>query len=183
MSRFLPLALPAVFAVSLLAQTPDYSTRTVEFANSNPTGNPPRGGSWSPDGRRLTFLATDASVAGSAGDIVQIDAVTGRASVLATKAQLDALTSDAINEKDRDHRERYGMSSFLWADDSKHLLLDKGGRLWLYSIADGKGTMIVDTGAGSGSDAKFSPDAKSVSYLRGHNLYVHPERRTRRRRP
>jgi len=34
--------------------------------------------------------------------------------------------------------------------------------------------MIVDTGAGSGSDAKFSPDAKSVSYLRGHNLYVHP---------
>jgi len=175
MSRFLPFALlPAVFAASLLAQTPDYSTRTVEFANSNPTGNPPRGGSWSPDGRRLTFLATDASVAGSAGDIVQIDAATGTASVLATKTQLDALTSDAINEKDRDHRERYGMSSFLWADDSKHLLLDKGGRLWLYSIADGKGTMIVDTGAGSGSDAKFSPDAKSVSYLRGHNLYVHP---------
>jgi dipeptidyl-peptidase-4 len=89
-------------------------------------------------------------------------------------AQLDALTSDAINEKDKDHRERYGMSNFLWADDSKHLLLDKGGRLWLYSIADGKGTMIVDTGAGSGSDAKFSPDAKSVSYLRRHNLYVHP---------
>jgi dipeptidyl-peptidase-4 len=175
MSRFLSLALlPAVFAASLLAQTPDYSMRTVEFANSNPTGNPPRGGSWSPDGKRLTFLATDASVAGDAGDIVQIDAATGKASVLATKAQLDALTSDAINEKDRDHRERYGMSSFLWADDSKHLLLDKGGRLWLYSIADGKGTMIVDTGAGSGSDAKFSPDAKSVSYLRGHNLYVHP---------
>jgi dipeptidyl-peptidase-4 len=175
MNRFLPFALlPAVFAASVFAQTPDHATRTVEFANSNPTGAPPRGGSWSPDGKRLTFVATDSSVAGEAGDIVQIDAATGKASVLATKSQLDALTSVAINEKDKDHRERYGMSSFLWADDSKHLLLDKGGRLWLYSIADGTGTMIVDTGAGSGSDAKFSPDAKSVSYLRGHNLYIHP---------
>lgn len=170
------LLLPAAFVVSSFAQTTaeDSSLRTVEFANSNPAGTPPRGGSWSPNGRRLTFTATDSSVAGAAGDIVQIDAATGKASVLATKGQLDALTADSINEKDRDHRERYGMSSFLWADDSKHLLLDKGGRLWLYSIADGKGTMIVDTGAGSGSDAKFSPDARSVSYLRGHNLYVHP---------
>ena len=151
-----------------------FGKRTVEFANSNPSGTPPMGASWSPDGARLTFVATDSSVTGEAGDIVQIDAVTGKASVLATSAQLAALSSDDINEKDKDHRERYQMSSFLWADDSKHLLLDKGGRLWLYSIADGKGTMIVDTGAGSGSDAKFSPDAKLVSYLRGHNLYVHP---------
>lgn len=149
------------------------SQRTAAFANSTPTGTPPRGGSWSPDGKRLTFVATDSSIGGEAGDIVQIDAATGKASVLATKAQLAALTSDKVNEKDEDHRSRYKMSSFLWADDSKHLLLDKGGRLWLYSIADGTGTLVVDTGAGSGSDAKFSPDAKSVSYLRGHNLYIH----------
>jgi dipeptidyl-peptidase-4 len=173
-------ALCVLLAATAAAQTPTPASgtgtaiRTVEFANSNPTGNPPMGGSWSPDGKRLTFVATDSSVTGEAGDIVQIDAATGRPSVLATRAQLAALTADAINEKDKDHRERYGMSSFLWADDSKHLLLDKGGRLWLYAIADGTGTMIVDTGQGSGADAKFSPDAKSVSYLRGHNLYVHP---------
>jgi dipeptidyl-peptidase-4 len=168
--------LPVVLAASTLAQTPaaGHAIRTVEFANSNPTGTPPRGGSWSPDGKRLTFVASDSSITGEAGDIVQIDAATGKPSVLATRAQLAALTSDAINEKDRDHRERYQMSSFLWADDSRHLLLDKGGKLWLYSIADGKGTLIVDTDAGSGSDAKFSPDAKSVSYIRDHNLYVHP---------
>ena len=177
MIRLRSLALlPVLLASSAIAQSPgiDPGIRTIEFANSNPTGTPPQGGSWSPDGRRLTFVATDSSITGEAGDIVQIDAATGKPSVLATSAQLAALTSDSINEKDKDHRERYGMSSFLWADDSKHLLLDKGGRLWLYSIADGTGTLIVDTGAGSGSDAKFSPDAKSVSYLRGHNLYVHP---------
>ena len=176
MPTFLRVAvLCLLVSTASAAQTADLPSgkRTVEFANSNPTGRPPSGESWSPDGKRLSFVATDSSVTGESGDIVQIDAATGKASVLATKAQLDALTSDSINEKDNDHRERYQMSSFLWADDSKHLLLDKGGRLWLYAIAEGKGMMIVDTGAGSGSDAKFSPDAQSVSYLRGHNLYVH----------
>ena len=173
MRQFLRFSLLiSLCATGCLAQ--HTARRTVEFANSDPTGTVPQGGSWSPDGKRLTFLATDSSVTGAAGDIVQIDAATGKASVLATSAQLAALTSDSINEKDKDHRARYKMSSFLWADDSNHLLLDKGGRLWLYAIADGKGSMIVDTGAGSGSDAKFSPDAKLVSYLRDHNLYVHP---------
>ena len=150
----------------------DNAIRTVAFANSNPTGYAPRDGSWSPDGRRLTFVAGDDQI-GQPGDIVQIDAATGHPSVLATAKQLASLSSDAIDEKDRDHRERYAMSSYLWAEDSKHLLLDKGGKLWLYDIAAGTGTLVVDTGAGSGDDPKFSPDAKSVSYLREHNLYVH----------
>jgi dipeptidyl-peptidase-4 len=165
-------------ATSLLAQTApqsavDYSIRTVPFANANPAGYPPQDASWSPDGRRLTFVSPDDQI-GQPGDIIQIDAATGRPSVLASAQQMAALSSDSINEKDLDHRARYGMSSYLWADDSKHLLLDNGGRLWLYDIAAGKGTLIVDTGAGSGDDPKFSPDAKSVSYLRDHNLYVHP---------
>jgi dipeptidyl-peptidase-4 len=161
--------------VVLLAQStpPSSGVRTVAFANSNPAGTPPHGGSWSPDGKRLTFIATDAQI-GKAGDLIEVDAASGRASVLATRNQLSSLTSASIDEKDADHRARYGMSSFLWSDDSKHLLLDNGGRLWLYDVSAGTGTMVVDTGSGSGDDPKFSPDAKSVSYLRDHNLYVHP---------
>lgn len=152
----------------------DAGIRTIEQANKNLTGTPPQGATWSPDGKRLTYLASEDDATGKSGDIVQIDADTGHASVLATAAQLDKLSSEAINEKDKDHRARYGMSSYIWADDSKHLLLDKGGRLWLYDIAAGTGTLIVDTKAGSGDDPKFSSDARNVSYLRNHNLYVHP---------
>jgi dipeptidyl-peptidase 4 len=170
----LVLALATVAFAENAAQTQkDPGIRTVAFTNSGPTGYPPRDGSWSPDGTRLTFQATDARIA-QPGDIVQVDAATGKASVLASAAQLSALSSDKIDEKDRDHRDRYDMASFLWAEDSKHLLLDKGGKLWLYDIAAATGTMVVDTGAGSGDDPKFSPDAKLVSYLRDHNLYVHP---------
>ena len=152
----------------------DPGIRTVEQANKNLTGTPPQSATWSPDGKRLTYLASDDDTTGKPGDIVQVDAATGHASILATAAQLDKLSSDAVNEKDKDHRARYGMSSYIWADDSKHLLLDKGGRLWLYDIAAGTGALIVDTKAGSGDDPKFSPDAASVSYLRNHNLYIHP---------
>ena len=160
----------AAFAQNATAQGP--GVRTVAFANSDPTGDPPRSGSWSPDGTRLTFMAEDDQI-GHPGDIIQIDARTGKPSVLATAAQLDALASAPISEKDRDHRERYDMAPFLWADDSKHLILDKGGLLWLYSIADGTGTLLVNTHQGSGDDPKFSPDARLVSYLRDHNLYIH----------
>ena len=160
--------------------TPGSSIRTVLQANSNPTGSPPRGGTWSPDGRVFSFIATDdrtlngAAQVGKAGDILQIETATGKTSVLATIEQLSNLSTGSINEKDRDHRERYSMSSYVWAQDSRHLIVDNGGPLWLYDIASGTGTLIVDTGAGSGDDPKFSPDAKSVSYVRNHNLYVHP---------
>jgi dipeptidyl-peptidase 4 len=172
-SLTLLLAFASTVAFAQITAVPAPGTRTVAFANSDPTGDPPRDSSWSPDGSRLTFVAEDDQI-GHPGDIVQIDARTGKASILATAAQLGTMSSGPISEKDRDHRERYDMAPFLWADDSRHLLFDKGGRLWLYSIADATSTQLVDTGEGSGDDPKFSPDARSVSYLRGHNLYVHP---------
>ena len=163
------LALPA------FAQVPN-AIRSVPYANSYPTGFPPPDHSWSPDGKRFTFVAVDAKPGqvGQPGDIIAVDAATGVSSVLVSAETISRLGAGAINEKDADHRSRYSMSSYLWADDSKHLLLDQGGKLWLFDIAAGTGTLVVDTGAGSGDDPKFSPNAKSVSYLRNHNLYVHP---------
>jgi len=145
---------------------------TVEdiFRNGGPTGTPPGNIEWSPDGKLLTFLAPDDSV-GKAGDLLALDTATNKISVLATQ---DKLTSAAISEKDKDHRARYGMPSYTWAADSKHLILDSGGVISLYDVASQTATRIVDTGNGSGDDPKFSPDARSISYLRDHNLFVAP---------
>ena len=167
------LLFPLLAGSVATAQSADPGLRTVRYANSLPTGYPPRGGSWSPDSRLYTFVANDDKVAGTAGDIVAIEAATGRAFVLASAAQLAALPAPTISEKDADHRNRYSMSAYLWADDSKHLVIDNGGPIYLWDIAAAKGTLLVDTHNGSGADPKFSPDAKSVSYLRDHNLYVH----------
>ena len=150
---------------------------TVKAINSPTDGTPPRNLVWSPDGRLLTFVVSESSrglPVGKPGDIVQVEAATGRSSVLVTAAQMNTLGAKEVNEKDRDHRERYGMASYLWSTDSRRLLLDKGGMLWLWDLSKAAGSLVVDTRAGSGDNPKFSPDGNSVSYLRDHNLYVHP---------
>jgi dipeptidyl-peptidase-4 len=181
-SSWKPLLLLSLASASLLAQTTppaaspaasEPGIRTIAGLNRD-TSDAPNSPQWSPDSKLLSYLAADSDATGKEGDVVEIDAETGKVSILATAVQLNKLSSEAVDEKDKDHRARYAMSDYLWAPDSKHLLLDKGGRLWLYDIAGGSGSLVVDTHAGSGDDPKFSPDAKFVSYLRNHNLYVHP---------
>jgi dipeptidyl-peptidase 4 len=152
------------------AQKPAPKLWTVEdiFKDGGPTGTPPRNIEWSPDGKLLTFLAPD-SLLGKAGDLLALDTSTNKISVLATA---EKLTSAPISEKDKDHRARYGMPSYTWAADSRHLILDSGGVISLYDIATQTATRIVDTQNGSGDDPRFSPDARSISWLRDHNLFV-----------
>ena len=76
------------------------------------------------------------------------------------------------DERDRDHRARYGLSSYHWSPDGKQLIFDNTGALWLYDLQRDAATPIADTGAGSGDDPKFSPDGQSISFIRGHNLHV-----------
>lgn len=165
-------------ASAVFAQTPNQPiapVRTIPDANRNLIGMAPQNPTWSPDGKTLSFVLGEesANLPGKKGDIVQVDAASGKATILATAEQMDKLSSDAVNEKDRDHRARYGMSSYIWANDSKHVLLDKGGKLWLFDIAKGTGTLVVDTKEGSGDNPQFSPDATNLAYLRNHNIYVH----------
>jgi dipeptidyl-peptidase 4 len=162
--------------ISAHAQKPAPKPWTVEdiFKDGGPTGTPPHNIEWSPDGKLLTFLATDdtagSSLPGKPGDLLALDTATNKISVLATAEKLTSATP--ISEKDKDHRARYGMPSYTWAADSKHLILDSAGVISLYDVTTQTATRIVDTHNGSGDDPKFSPDAKSISYLRDHNLFV-----------
>ena len=134
-------------------------TLTVEdiFAHGQLAGGEPQGLTWSPDGTHLTYL--------DGGELVDLDPGTGKPHVLVSRAKLASLSGSAANEKDRDHRERYGMASYLWAPDSAHLLFDTNGSLWLYDLKSGTGLNIGASGAGSGDDPKFSPDGKLLSFI------------------
>ena len=136
------------------------------FAHGDPTGEPPKGIEWAPDGGRITYLSDDA-------DLMQVQATTGNKSVLVSHNKLSALTSGANDEKDKDHRARYSQAGYLWAPDSKHLLFDAAGQLFLYNLDNGTAVDIASTGSGSGDDPKFSPNGQYVSYVRAHNLYLH----------
>ncbi len=126
---------------------------------------PPQGIAWSPDGTQLSYIATD-------GDLVSVEGGTGNSHVLVDHEKMASLSAPATLERDRNHRKRYKQASYLWVPDSRHLLFDSNGQLWFYDLSNRTGVQIASTGAGSGDDPKFSPDAGYLSYVRDHNLYV-----------
>jgi dipeptidyl-peptidase-4 len=149
---------------------------TIEalFATGGLTGRGPENTEWSPDGTKLSFVQRDET--GEHGELWYVDAATGEKKVLVSAAKLAALAPDANKVKDERERERltrYHVAAYLWAPDSKHLIFDSQGQLWLFDLATG--TAVQFTSAPDPSvDPKFSPDGSHVSYVRKHNLYVRP---------
>lgn len=144
---------------------------TVEkiFAHGPLTGTPPSGVEWSPDAQHLTYIDNR--------ELVEIDAGAGKPHILVGHTKLATLRAKSdVNEEDKDHRQRYGMASYLWAPDSKHLLFDSNGSLWYYELGNGTGVDIGTTGSAAGDDPKFSPNGEYVSFIRNHGLAVVPLR-------
>jgi dipeptidyl-peptidase-4 len=120
---------------------------------------------WAPDGSRAIYL-------GDNGDLMQLHTDNGKMTKLLDHDKLKPIMNAQLGEKDRDHRARYGEPDYIWAPDSKHLLFDTNGTLWLYDLKNETGTEVGHTGQGSGDDPKFSPNGQFISYLHDHNLYV-----------
>jgi len=158
------VAVPFV-ALSLSGQSPA-KPLTVEaiFGHGPLIGHPPDEFSWSPDGKRVTYLHD--------GELMEVDFATGKTNVLVSQKRLASLAGAKASETDRDHRERYKMAGHLWAPDAAHLLFDANGHLWLYDLNKGTGAEVGFAGEASGDDPKFSPDGESISFIRDHGLAV-----------
>ena len=144
---------------------------TVEkiFGHGPLTGTPPSGVAWSPDAQHLTYIDNR--------ELVELDAGVGKPHILVGHTKLATLRAKSdVNEEDKDHRQRYGMASYLWAPDSKHLLFDSNGSLWYYELGNGTGVDIGSTGSAAGDDPKFSPNGEYVSFVRNHGLSIVPLR-------
>ncbi|MFZ0759500.1 MAG: DPP IV N-terminal domain-containing protein, partial [Candidatus Sulfotelmatobacter sp.] len=144
------------------------------FAPGGLTGRAPDTLEWSPDGTKLSFVQRDDD--GEHGELWYVDANTGEKKVLVSADKLASLAPDYSSVKDARERERltrYHVAAYLWAPDSKHLIFDSQGQLWLYDL--NTMTAVQFTSAPDPSEApEFSPDGDRVSYVRKHNLYVQP---------
>jgi len=155
-------ALPGAYAQ---AAVPTQPWTVKELFDGSLTGYPPSGMSWSPDGKRVTYLAQN-------GDVMQIEVADGKLKKLIDHAKISSLLDAKISEQDRDHRNRYDEPDYVWSPDSGHLLFDTNGELWLYNLRTGNGADVGNTQMQSGDDPKFSPDGDSISYVRDRNLFV-----------
>ena len=164
------LLILVIFSTALSAQTP----LTIEgiTAEGGLTGRAPEGFQWSPDGTRLSFVQRDDS--GEHGELWTIDAGTGQKTVLVTEATLSRLApplSKIQDEREKERLTRYAVAAYQWAPDSRHILFDSHGQLWLFRIDNGTAVQFTSSPNPS-TDPKFSPDGKYVSFIRDHNLVV-----------
>jgi len=163
-----PIVLSAVFTVlalpSVAQKAPIPLTVEKIYGHGPLIGAVPADVRWSPDSKHLTYL--------DGGQLIDIDPGSGKPHVMISREKIASIQGSAGSEQDRDHRSRYGMASYTWAPDAKHLLFDTNGRLWLYDLRNGTGLEIGASGQASGDDPKFSPNGESISFIRGHGLAV-----------
>lgn len=176
--RYLLPRHPGCFALSLFAlflcvpagparaqQTHPWTVQEIFGRGGLTTGNPPESLTWSPDGKRVTWVSDD-------GDLMELEPPSTRPKVLIPADKIASLLNASLPERDRDHRARYGEPPYIWAPDSQHVLFDTNGQLWLFDPKNGSGVQIGNSGMQSGDDPKFSPNGQYLSYLHDHNLYV-----------
>jgi dipeptidyl-peptidase-4 len=173
------LAAALILLSSLLAPGQSSSPTkplTIEaiYAPGGLTGRAPETMEWSPDGSKLSFVQRDDE--GEHGELWYVDAATGEKKILLSAAKLAALAPDYNKVKDEREKERltrYHVAAYLWSPDSKHLIFDSQGQLWLFDLTTSTAVQFTSAPDPSG-DPKFSPDGGHVSYVRKHNLYVRP---------
>ena len=180
MHRFYAFLIWTCLAPLAYAQTSDANQPkqplTIEaiFADGGITGRAPEAVQWSSDGKKLTFVKRDDS--GEHGELWYVDTATGEKKVLVTEAKLASLAPDASKIKDEREKERvlrYHVAAYVWSPDSKSLLFDSNGQLWVYSLENGVSVQFTSSPDPS-EDPKFSPDGNHIAYLRKHNLYTQP---------
>ena len=172
----LVFAVSIVLSVPLAAQTAPTKPLTIEslFQPGGLAGRGPETMEWSPDGSKLSFVERDQK--GEQGELWYINAATGEKKVLvsaAKLAQLDPGVGKVKNEREKERLTRYHVAAYLWAPDSKHLIFDSQGQLWLYDLNSETAVQFTSASDPSG-DPKFSPDGSHLAYTRKHNLYVRP---------
>ena len=165
----------SILAVFSAAQTAKKQL-TIEaiFAEGGLAGRMPENLQWSPDSAGFAYIQRDDS--GDHGELWYVNASTGEKKVLVNEAKLSSLAPAVEKIKDEREKERvtrYHVAAYDWSPDSKHLLFDSLGQLWLYSLETGTAIQFTSSPEAS-SDPKFSPDGERLAYLRGHNLYVRP---------
>ena len=156
------------------AQTTPAKPLTIEtlYQPGGLAGRGPETVEWSPDGTKLSFVQRDER--GEKGELWYVDVVSGEKKVLVSAAKLASLDPDVNkvkNEREKERLTRYHVAAYLWAPDSKHLIFDSQGQLWLYDLASQTAVQFTSAGDPSG-DPKFSPDGNHLAYVRKHNLYV-----------
>jgi dipeptidyl-peptidase-4 len=127
-----------------------------------------------PDGKAVLFLRAQARLPKL--HLFELDVASGQTRELLTPEQLLKGAEERLSPEEKARRERMrvslgGFTDFQLSEDGALILLSLGGKLFVLERGTGK-VQALKTGPGVILDPKFSPDGKSVAYVRDHDVYV-----------
>jgi dipeptidyl-peptidase-4 len=170
------LACPAFGQLAKAAKDDPLDTRylrdhaeTRGFMLGRPVGAKP-----TLDGKAVLFLRTGARV--PTLRLYEFDVGTGRTRELLTPEQVLKGAEEQLSAEEKARRERMrvsvgGFTSFQLSEDGSLILVSLSGKLYVVERNGGR-VRELQTGSGTVLDPKFSPDGKSVAYVRDHDVSV-----------
>jgi dipeptidyl-peptidase-4 len=147
---------------------------TVERIYSQPSlsGRLTRGLAWKPDGKQLGFFETKGSGKETKTELWVMDASSGERHLLVAADKLEAiLPVESGKETQATGLGRHAPSQYQWAPDGAGILFQGAtGLAWLDLKSQTGRTLVL--GKAALADAKISPDGRSVSFVRDHNVWL-----------
>jgi dipeptidyl-peptidase-4 len=127
-----------------------------------------------PDGKAVLFLRGQARVPKLR--LYEFDVATGKTRELLTPEQILKGAAEHLTPEEKARRERQrvsvgGFTDFQLSDDGALILLQLAGKLYVVERAGGQ-VRELPIEEGTILDPKFSPDGKSVAYVRDADVHV-----------
>ncbi len=173
---FALLPLLALAAATLRAAPPAEDTFLRDYAETRgfmlgrPVNATP-----TPDGKAVLFLRAKSGREPSQ-ELYEFEVATGQTHRLLAPADALKGAAEQLSPEEKARRERQrisvgGFTAFSISKDSALVLLSLSGKLYVLDRASG-GVRELATGAGTIVDPKFSPDSRSVAYVRDYDVCV-----------
>ncbi|MGA2810025.1 MAG: S9 family peptidase [Candidatus Acidiferrum sp.] len=168
------LGAPRSRAQQNAASPPPAGALSVDRIYSAPSlsGQLARGLEWSPDGKLLSFFETRGQGKEARTELWSTDATTGeRRLLIAADKLLDILPPPPARANQSTGLGRIAPSQYQWAPGSAALLFQGEQSLTWFDLGTQTPRALV-SGTETLADPKVSPDGRSVSFVRQHNVWI-----------
>jgi dipeptidyl-peptidase-4 len=158
---------------NLLGQKPN-GVLTVKKIYSQPGlgGRLYRGVQWTPDGKMITFFDTQGTGKDAKTELWGLDVASGHKHLLLSAEQLETvLPAGKTPQSQATGLGRHPAAQYAWAPNAENLLLVGPNSLSWFELKTQAARTLLQ-GKEAIADVKISPDGRSVSFVRQHNLFV-----------